>query len=213
MSNNPGLSPPNVPSPAQIQDTPHPPRVLLLRDSISTGYTLTVRELLAGKANVHRPPENCAYSAFGLQRLDAWLGQKPWHVIHFNFGLHDLKYADENLNLVDPKIGRQVASVEQYESNLRKILNRLQQTSAKLIWRNTTPVPADSPGRIQADEIPYNAAAAKIMDEYRIPTNDLWSLVKNNPALQLPNNVHFTPGGYAALAHSVAAAILPHLAK
>jgi acyl-CoA thioesterase-1 len=192
---------------APIQDVPGLPRVLLLGDSISIGYTLKVRELLAGRANVHRPPENCNYTAFGLKRLDTWLGQKPWDVIHFNFGLHDLKYADANFLLVDTKIGKQVATVEQYASNLQKIVERLKQTNAKLIWCNTTPVPADSPGRIGNDEIPYNAAAAGVMKEHGIPTTDLWTIVKNHPALQLPNNVHFTKEGYDTLAQAVATSI------
>ena len=34
------------------------PRVLLIGDSISIGYTVAVRSLLKGKANVHRIPEN-----------------------------------------------------------------------------------------------------------------------------------------------------------
>ena len=34
------------------------PRVLLIGDSISIGYTLEVRKLLAGKANLHRIAEN-----------------------------------------------------------------------------------------------------------------------------------------------------------
>jgi acyl-CoA thioesterase-1 len=197
---------------APVQDIPGLPRVLILGDSISIGYTLKVRELLANKANVHRPPENCAYSAFGLKRLDDWLGDKPWNVIHFNFGLHDLKYADANLNLVDPSVGKQVASVEQYESNLRAIVSRLKKTHAKLIWCTSTPVPAGSPGRIESNELSYNAAAARIMNEHHIPTTDLWTIVKNNPALQLPRNVHFTPEGYNTLADAVANSIRTALA-
>ena len=38
-----------------IQDNPALPRVLLIGDSISIGYTLPVRELLDGRANLHRP--------------------------------------------------------------------------------------------------------------------------------------------------------------
>ena len=37
-----------------LQDVPGLPRVTLIGDSISIGYTLPVRELLKGKANVHR---------------------------------------------------------------------------------------------------------------------------------------------------------------
>src|SRR3954467_10868139 len=81
---------------AKVQDDPNLPRVLLIGDSISMGYTLPVREMLKGKANVHRPPANCGPTERGLDQLDKWLGDGKWDVIHFNFGLHDLKYLDAN---------------------------------------------------------------------------------------------------------------------
>ena len=81
---------------APIKDDPNLARVLLIGDSISIGYTLAVRELLEGKANVHRPPTNCGPTTRGLEQIDAWLGDKKWDVIHFNFGLHDLKYLGPN---------------------------------------------------------------------------------------------------------------------
>ena len=37
-----------------VPDDPNLPRVLLIGDSVSRGYTLAVRKALAGKANVHR---------------------------------------------------------------------------------------------------------------------------------------------------------------
>src|SRR5438270_12669603 len=85
-----------APNPAfrEIQDVAGLPRVLLIGDSISIGYTEPVRALLAGKANVHRIPTNGAHTGNGLQNLDAWLGTSRWAVIHFNFGLHDLRYMD-----------------------------------------------------------------------------------------------------------------------
>ena len=71
------------------------PNILLLGDSISIGYTPFVQQMLKGKANVVRPmqkdgkrPENCAYAANGVTRIEAWLGDTKWDVIHFNFGLH-----------------------------------------------------------------------------------------------------------------------------
>jgi len=54
-----------------IQDIPGLPRVLLIGDSISEGYTLPVREMLNGLANVHRPPVNCGDTGRGLLLLDA----------------------------------------------------------------------------------------------------------------------------------------------
>ena len=85
------------------------PRVLLIGDSISIGYTLPTRELLDGKANVHRIPTNGGPTTRGLEQLDRWLGDSRWDVIHFNFGLHDLKRADAKGTLVDVSQGpRQV---------------------------------------------------------------------------------------------------------
>jgi len=66
------------------------PRVLLIGDSVSVGYTLAVRKELEGKANVHRPPSNCGSTKIGMRDLDKWLGVGKWDVIHFNWGLHDL---------------------------------------------------------------------------------------------------------------------------
>ena len=43
---------------AKVNDKPDLPRVLLIGDSISIGYTVPVRTLLQGKANVHRAPTN-----------------------------------------------------------------------------------------------------------------------------------------------------------
>ena len=92
--------------------TPDPdlPNVLILGDSISIGYTLEVRELLKGVANVYRPasadgrkPINCSDTITGLKRLDGQLEGHDWSVIHFNWGLHDLKYMGPNgKNLADP---------------------------------------------------------------------------------------------------------------
>ena len=66
------------------------PHVLLIGDSISIGYMQATRKQLAGEANVWRPPTNCGPSTKGLESLEAWLGDRKWDVIHFNFGLHDL---------------------------------------------------------------------------------------------------------------------------
>src|SRR5712692_6887545 len=76
---------------ADVPDVPGLPRVLLIGDSISIGYTVPTRHLLTGKANVHRIPANGGPTTNGLANLDAWLGHGKWDVIHFNWGLHDLK--------------------------------------------------------------------------------------------------------------------------
>lgn len=200
---------------APITDVPGLPRVLLIGDSISIGYTLPVRAALQGKANVHRPPANCGPTTTGLQQLDQWLGDKKWDLIHFNWGLHDLKYMGPNGgNLADPKAAsshQQVPPAE-YEKNLRKLVSRLQKTGAILIWRNTTPVPPGAKGRVVGDSVKYNAIAAKVMTEAGIETDDLYSLAKSHmDKIMRKANVHFTPEGYQMLAKEAANVILKHL--
>jgi acyl-CoA thioesterase-1 len=183
------------------------PRILLIGDSISMGYTPLVQEILKDKADVQRPKENCGETARGLAKMDAWLGEKKWDIIHFNFGLHDLKYLDAQGKYVGPDQGKQVASVPQYEESLRQIVARLKKTGAKLVWASTTPVPDGSAGRVLGDELKYNEAAAKVMKENGVAINDLHKVVVSGPeGMQLPKNVHFSKEGYAVLARAVVAA-------
>lgn len=193
-----------APNPAfrQIQETPGLPRVLLIGDSISIGYTEPVRAGLTGKANVQRIPVNGATTVNGLKNLDDWLGTKQWDVIHFNFGLHDLRFMED---------GKHQVPLPDYEANLRAIVARLKKTGAKLIWAATTPVPNAEvrPPRRNSDVIEYNEAARKIMDEAGVALDDLYSLI--NPRLeelQQPANVHYTAAGYDVLARQVAESIL-----
>ena len=198
----------------QIQDDPKLPRVLLIGDSISMGYTLQVRELLKGEANVHRPPANCGSTAVGLKELDAWLGQDKWDVIHFNFGLHDLKYLDERGRYVGSDKGKQVSPLLVYEQNMRKLVERLKSTGAKLIWCSTTPVPEGTQGRVAGDEAKYNQIAAKIMAENGVAIDDLYAVASAKLAkIQLPKNVHFTKDGSQYLAAAVAKSIETALTK
>lgn len=186
------------PSFAPVQETPGLPRVLLIGDSISIGYTIPVRKLLEGKANVQRVPDNAGPTTHGVQFVETWLGKGHWDVIHFNFGLHDLKLMWDD---------RPQVTVEDYERNLRRIVARLKQTGAKLIWASTTPVPDAkvSPPRSNVDVLRYNQAAARIMREDDIEIDDLNAEVRQKlNELQQPANVHFKPEGYSTLAEAVA---------
>lgn len=210
---------PRAPNPVfeKIADEPGLPRVLLIGDSISMGYTLPVREQLKGKANVHRIPTNGGPTTNGLKNLATWLGDGKWDVIHFNWGLHDLKYiGPDDTNLADPKAAgsRLQVPVAEYEANLRELVKQLKATKAELIWCTTTPVPEGSQGRVAGDEAPYNAAAAKVMQEAGVTTNDLCSFAKTRLSeIQRPKNVHFTDAGSKVLAEQVAKAIEAKLPK
>ena len=199
---------------APIKDLPNLPRVLLIGDSISIGYTLPTRELLKGKANVHRIPSNGGPTIKGLEHIDAWLGEKKWDVIHFNWGLHDLKYMGPNgENLFSKEKGGKVqVTIEEYGKNLDRLVVRLKKTRAKLVWRNTTPVPPGSKGRYVGDSIKYNAVAARVMIRHGIPTHDLFTMSKERmKEIMLPANVHYTREGSEVLGGDVAKVILEAL--
>lgn len=183
-----------------IEDVPGLPRVLLIGDSISIGYTLPVRALLKDKANVHRILTNGAATKDGLAKLKTWLGESKWDVIHFNWGLHDIKFVEEKQNV----------PIADYEKNLRELVTQLKATNAKLIWCSTTPVPdaKQNPVRKTADVIEYNAVAKKIMDENGVVIDDLYAFaLPQIEKIQLKANVHFTPKGSDDLAKQVSASI------
>jgi len=185
------------------------PRVLLIGDSICGGYYRRVQKLLAGKAIVVKQPGNAQHTWTGLKKLDEWLGDGKWDVIHFNWGLWDLAYRNQdskNFGHLDKVNGKLTTSLADYEKNLRALVARLKKTGAVLVWASTTPVPEGEPGRIKGDDLKYNAVAAKIMAENGIAIDDLHAEVIR---LGRPksNNVHDTGDLAPKVAESILAAL------
>jgi hypothetical protein len=188
-------------------DDPKLPRVLLIGDSISIGYTVGVRGELKGKANVHRIPTNGGPTTKGLESIDAWLGDGKWDVIHFNWGLHDLAYRNPaKKKLLDKAEGKLSTTLDDYAANLEKLVVRMKKTGAKLIFATTTPVPEGEPGRKVGDDQKYNEAAVKVMKKHGVTVNDLHKVMagKMGEFGTKPGNVHFKPAGSALLAKQVA---------
>lgn len=197
-----------------IQEKPLP-QVLIIGDSISGGYHKTVVRLLEGKADVTRIPCNGEYMGTGVKKIDEWLGDTKWDVIHFNWGLWDIygwEYA---------KVDRSPAK---YEERLETLVTRLEKTGAKLIWGTTTPgcpeLEVSMRDRFHSNLVitsevqqQYREVALRVMKKHNIPFNDLYSLIlpdleKYSPA---PDNVHFTGAGYGVLGKQVADAILQQI--
>ncbi len=185
------------------------PRVLLIGDSICGGYQQGVKKLLAGKAVVVKQPGNGQHTWNGLEKLDKWLGDGKWDVIHFNWGLWDVAYRNpesKNFGHLDKVDGKLTTSLVDYEKNLRKLIARLKKTGAVLVWASTTPVPNGEPGRIKGDEVKYNAAAAKIMATNGIAVDDLHAEVVRQGRPK-GNNVHDTGNLCRKVADSIVAAL------
>lgn len=172
------------------------PSVLLIGDSVSRGYTQAVRRELKGVANVHRAPENCGPVANGLRKLDVWLGDKKWDLIHFNFGIHD-----------------RATPLEDYARRMEELLDRMEKSGARIVWASTTPIPDDpAKGQKSVSIVERNAVAAQIIKRRGHGTDDLFSKV--SPCLetyQNPKDVHFNAAGYDFLGAQVAESIRAEL--
>jgi hypothetical protein len=201
------------------------PRVLLIGDSISMGYTAPVTVALKDVAIVSRVPGNGQHTAYGLANLGKWLGKEKWDVIHFNWGIWDTHLMDNKTGAlistageskVDPESVHLRHDPKQYEENLTKLVQLLKQSGAKLIWANTTPVNSRHGDRLKV--VPaYNEIAAKVMAANGIPIDDLNALVVAEPAkCPQTDGCHFAPAGYKTLADQVSKCIreaLPETAK
>lgn len=207
---------PKNPAMQPVTDVPGLPRVLLIGDSISIAYTVPVRQLLAGKANVHRIPVNGTHSKTGRSALTHWLGNGKWDVVHFNFGLHDAKLVIAT--------GLPAVSREDYVDNIKVIAQKIKTTGTKVIFATTTPIPeilrAPSitaatlpPATRLFDSIPErNQLAVTALGEMGVPIVDLYTaILPYQEKLQNRNDVHFKSEGSMILAQAVADRILQQL--
>jgi lysophospholipase L1-like esterase len=200
-----------------IKSTKHLPKVLIIGDSIAGDYFSIVMNKLQGIAEVQTPqePGNGGGTTNGLLYVDKWIAEAKWDVIHFNFGLHDIKHIDpetgkNSKSLNDP----QQANPEQYGKNLRVIVQKLKASGAKLIFATTTPYPDKLGKQMRTPGMPavYNKIAIEIMRENDIAINDIYSYVlPRMEKLQRPKNVHFMENGSKALGEKVAQSILEYL--
>ncbi len=181
-----------------IVDDPDLPRILLIGDSISRSYTVSVRKLLEGKANLHRAPANCGSTDSGIKNMAVWLDQSgtQWDIVYFNFGIHDRK-----------------KTPEQYAANLEKVIELLQPTGAKLIFARTTPFRVKDEGD-EDGAPPLNATSDAVMAAHGIPVDDLHGIVLEQiETLQGEDRTHFNAEGIKLLAAHVAATLEASMAE
>lgn len=200
------------------------PNVLLYGDSISIGYTPAVRASLEGQATVFRLYRNGGSSQQFIPNMDTMKetmfqphlrgGWKfKWDLVHFNVGLHDLKYLKgKHLN----KNGEQVSSMGSYKENLDEICKYLktEYPEAKLVFATTTPVPENAKGRFKGDSIKFNTAAREVLAKHpEIVINDLYAFTmpQRKAWAQEPGNVHYNKKGATEQGKEVARIIAENL--
>ena len=187
------------------------PKVLVIGDSISIGYTPIVQVALASMAEVVRIEGNGADSANVRAKLDDWLSGTDYDLVSLNCGLHDLKYTDRH----------QVESAA-YQQNLEAIFNTMAGRGVRVLWVTTTPIHDERHAgrkagfsRVNKDVELYNEMALGIVRRRKIQVCDLYRVVQSRgmETLLLKDGTHYTPAGYQILADEVAGAIARELKR
>ena len=183
------------------------PKVLLLGDSIRMSYQPLVAEILAGKAEVVGPADNCQYSLFTLSSLDRWIGAlgEP-DIVHWNNGLHDCGY--------NPNRSPMQIPLDMYRANLGFILQRLRERTPNVIWASSTPAHPDRPFRDSEwswrneDIDRYNEEALELVVADDAPVNDLHELVwADVDQLLSEDQLHLSEAGKKTCAEAVAESV------
>jgi len=182
------------------------PKILIIGDSISIGYTPFVKRQLSENAIVKHNPGNAQHTGTGLKKVTEWIGDEEWDIIQFNWGLWDLCYRHQDSKVQgnrDKANGEITYSIEDYEKNLEATVQIIKEVSdAKLIFVTTSYVPEEEAGRFQKDAQKYNRVAKKIMKKYDISVNDIY---KKSKAIHKEfgkgtDDVHYVEKGYEKLA-------------
>lgn len=182
------------------------PKILIIGDSISIGYTPFVEEYFSGKAIVSHNPGNAQHTGTGLKNIEEWVGNEMWDIIQFNWGLWDLCYRHSDSKVQgnrDKVNGKITYSLEEYKNNLDSIASILKNiSSAKLIFVTTTYVPENEAGRFNEDAQKYNEAAKEIMKKHEILVHDIYEQSKSihKSYGKGTDDVHYTKKGYEKLA-------------
>lgn len=201
--------------PETLNPKPEPeelPLVILLGDSIRMNYQQTVLTDLQGKAEIQAPEENCRHSAFTLEQLEKWIGDRQPSVVHINVGLHDM--------FLSATTGKPRHDIATYSSNLQEIFAKLRMlTRAKIIFALTTPVDerrqaaSKAYGRVvrrSADITRYNLAARKIATAAGVSINDVNALadrIGTGDILRESDGIHLSNFGQLVIGRQVAGVI------
>ncbi|WOO40844.1 SGNH/GDSL hydrolase family protein [Rubellicoccus peritrichatus] len=198
---------------------PDRPRILIVGDSIVGGYYGATRNLFGGSAAVYSGGTTYNDPNPNWKKIvDQYIkkgGDRGWDVIQFNWGLHAVKYVDENNKGSEPgKPGAHIQfTPEEYVENLEAFVNELKRTGATLVFATTTPIPKGSPGSIRyLDLEEYNGPAKAIMGKHGILVNDLYSFAMPRlEEIQIKDNVHFHAQGSEELAKQNYSVLAPLL--
>ena len=186
---------------------PKRPRVLLIGDSILSGYMAHAIKALEGKAYVDAwvNPYNQS-EHLNKVLLPEVLAKGPYDVIHFNMGLHGWPEGRIKPGTFEPLTKGYVDVIK------AKLPN------AKIIWASSTPVLLEGDVKkldpvINANILEQNRRAAKVMAECGVPVNDFYELLADKLELARggKDKFHWTAPAYKILGDKCVESVLKAL--
>lgn len=191
---------------AKITD-PQRPRVLLIGDSILSGYKNHVIAALKGKAYVDTwVNPYCQSDHLNKVLLPAVLANGPYDVVHFNIGLHGWQDGRIKEGTFEPLTKAYVQTI------------RDQLPKARTIWASSTPVTTQGePTELKLEPeinpviVEHNRLAAKVMAEMKVPVNDFYSRLSDKLKLARGDRFHWTRPAYELLGQTVADSVMKEL--
>ena len=177
----------------QAPDTSKP-RVLLIGDSISVGYSGEVVKQLRRVANVDLMATSAAIDQPALAKMTrVALDSYDHAIIHFNNGLHGWHVSDADY----------AKHLEAYVQTLKRLAPQ-----AKLIWASSTSlVVSGNPAKLSpknATVVRRNRIAAEIMHANGIEIDDLYALVVGKADWRGGDPYHYNNRGKTVQGQAVA---------
>jgi len=173
-------------------------KVLLLGDSIRLSYQDRVKQKLEGDAEAWGPDDNGRFAKYTYWYCGKWAEECGGpDVIHWNNGIWDVYRQYPGLGLFTP--------LDEYIDYLGKILQRLKETNARIVWATSTPVKPTCENCSNEDLDRYNAEAVRFMTAEGVPINDLNALIRPDLDGNIDaDHVHLSGAGVEACGEAVA---------
>ncbi|WP_397383147.1 SGNH/GDSL hydrolase family protein [Prosthecobacter sp.] len=187
---------------ATITD-PKRPRVLLIGDSILSGYMAQVIKSLDGKAYVDAwVNPYCQSENLNNTVLPEVLAKGPYDVVHFNMGLHGWPEGRIKPGTFEPLTSGYVDAIK---AKLPK---------ATIIWASSTPVLLEGEVKkldpvINANILEQNRMAAKVMAETNVLVSDFYALLADKLELARggKDKFHWNAPAYQILGEACAQSV------